>query len=126
MQDIPGWALPFSPEPDLKPAWSWMVWILERLPRIPLLGAGVNVAWYIVEMRRLGKSSVEDKDKAFRVSEAEKDGFRHSVGAIGAVFWMWVWVDNRTLQRMRVLALWCLVYSFGIGCLIIFGVPAAR
>ena len=107
IQDIPGWDEPFSPEPDLEPGWKWN-WILERIPKIPLLGAGVNMAWYVVEMRRLAGGC------------QEKDGIRDSVSAIGAVFWMWVWVDERALQGTPVWALWCL-YSIGIGYLIIFG-----
>jgi hypothetical protein len=112
---MPGWDVPFSPEPDLEPAWSWMVWILEHLPKIPLLGAGVTMAWYIVEMRRMAVAGMDDKDAAF--VEAEKDEMpvkRHySVGAIGAVFRMWVWVDERALQIMRVLVVWCLVFFSG-------------
>ena len=122
IQDIPGWDESFSPEPDLESGWNW---IRERIPRIPLLGAGVNMAWYVVEMRRLAEGCLEDEDKALGV--LENNGFHRSVGAIGAVFWMWVWFDERALQRMRVCAAWCLVYSVGIAsCLITFGVPATQ
>lgn len=120
IEDVPGWDVPFSPEPDLELGWRWMVWLWGRLPKISLLGGGVNMAWYVVEMRRLAEAGMENMDKPSR-REAEKAGMSHHLaGAIGAVFWMWVWVDERTLQRMRVLVVWCLqLVSFVV--LIVWG-----
>jgi hypothetical protein len=109
MQDVPGWDVPFSPEPELGPTWSLTTWVLERLPKIPLMGGGINMAWYIVEIRRLAKEGVTDVDG---------DGGRrllgvkryHSVGAMGAVFWMWVWFSKATRDIMLVVTLWCLLF----------------
>lgn len=111
MQDIPTWGVPFSPEPDLEPA-SWIARILQRLPRFPLLGAGVNMAWYVVELRRLAEASMRNDESASELPEMEKYGFKfnHSLGPVGAIFWMWAWFDEITLHRMCVLAVWSLIF----------------
>jgi len=111
MQDAAGWDLPFSPEPDLEPSWSWVIWILECLPKIPLLGAGVNMAWYVVEMRRLAEVGMTGKDKDSLSAKRNGKWRDRSVGAVGAVFWMWVWVNPAIVWRISgILTMWCLVY----------------
>lgn len=74
----PNWASPSMPEPDLN---TWPR-IRKFFPTIPLLGAGVNMAWYIVAIRRLSYSTLANA------------GPDYGVGAIGAVFWMWAWFDG--------------------------------
>ncbi|KAJ6577767.1 hypothetical protein B0H19DRAFT_1121306 [Mycena capillaripes] len=68
----------FAPAPDLQVG-SIMSRILDRLPRIRLLGAGAAMAWYVVALRRLTTSS----------RPAQRPDY--SVGALSGVWWMWAW-----------------------------------
>ncbi|KAF9010091.1 hypothetical protein BDQ17DRAFT_1421365 [Cyathus striatus] len=77
----------FSPEPDLNiPSLFtyWPIcWIWNHLPKISLIGAGIEMAWYIVAMRRMASGPQKLQDKL---------NSNYSVGFFGAVFWMWAWV----------------------------------
>ncbi|KAJ7288288.1 hypothetical protein C8J57DRAFT_1279760 [Mycena rebaudengoi] len=69
---------PFARPPDLRVAGAW---ILGRLPRIKLLGAGVTMAWYIVQLRRL----------AITPPGAPLPRPSYNLGGLGSILWMWVW-----------------------------------
>jgi hypothetical protein len=62
---------------------------LKHLPRIPLIGAGVDMAWHLVMIRRLANSPPKHLDPA-RISSAFRADY--NVGGIGAVLRMWFWV----------------------------------
>ncbi|KAF9459660.1 hypothetical protein BDZ94DRAFT_1199167 [Collybia nuda] len=81
------WSQPFRPEPDLSTDFYWPRWFWSRMPRIPLVGAGVGTAWYVVRMRQL---AALDSKRLHLVSERS-----HDMGSLGALLWMWVWVDWR-------------------------------
>ncbi|GLB42192.1 putative NADH:flavin oxidoreductase / NADH oxidase family protein [Lyophyllum shimeji] len=83
LRSEPGWSSPFRREPDLS-AWAT---IRKYLPFIPLLGAGVNVAWHNVAMRRLANTPSPIKGMEGVLNP------EHALGPIGVLFWMWVWVD---------------------------------
>ncbi|KAJ7119945.1 hypothetical protein C8R43DRAFT_1035210 [Mycena crocata] len=71
---------PFAPEPDLRVAEDALgAWLLARLPRIKLLGAGVAMAWYVVALRRLTSP------------RPTVPTLNYDVGGMGGIFWMWVW-----------------------------------
>ncbi|KAF8069081.1 hypothetical protein FPV67DRAFT_1414625 [Lyophyllum atratum] len=91
----PGWSSPFRAEPDLT-AWSQ---IRRFLPTVPLVGAGINMAWYIVEMRRLAAipSPVGEKMEELKP--------KSTLGPLGAVLRMWFWVDWTLAGHVIVLLL---------------------
>ncbi|KAJ7067686.1 hypothetical protein B0H15DRAFT_871985 [Mycena belliarum] len=77
LHDAPPYATaPFAPPPDLRIGGAW---VLQRLPRIRLLGAGVAMAWYVVALRRLA---------AVGPAVVPPD---YAVGGAGGILWMWVW-----------------------------------
>ncbi|RDB27844.1 NADPH dehydrogenase [Hypsizygus marmoreus] len=67
----------FRREPDL----DMSAWVWGWVPRIPLVGAGVNMAWYVVMMRRLAMGDGVDSEPDY------------GVGPVGAVLLMWIWVE---------------------------------
>ncbi|KAJ7021686.1 hypothetical protein C8F04DRAFT_1013071 [Mycena alexandri] len=71
--------MPFSQQPDLRVGDDAWHWILARLPRINLLGAGVAMAWYVVALRRLTTpgSLLRRPD--------------YTVRGMGGIVWMWAW-----------------------------------
>jgi hypothetical protein len=99
------WDVPFKPEPDLEPAWSWL-W--NRLPRIPLVGAGVNMAWYLVTMRQLARLAVKEGEMDF---EFEPD---YTIGAYGALICMWVWIHEVSFMVLARLVALCLCLRFAV------------
>jgi hypothetical protein len=80
----------FAPAPDLHVGDS-ASWILKRLPRIRLVGAGAAMAWYIVALRRL------TTPEPARTPD-------YAVGALGGVWWMWVWVGPEAPLVLRFIA----------------------
>ncbi|KAG6908053.1 hypothetical protein DXG01_006359 [Tephrocybe rancida] len=77
--DDPRWSAPFCPEPDLN-AWPRL---RSFLPTIPLVGAGISMAWYIVTIRRLAirqPSTGHFKEKSTRPD--------YTLGPFGAIFWI--------------------------------------
>ncbi|KAJ7765270.1 hypothetical protein B0H16DRAFT_1367650 [Mycena metata] len=71
--------IPFGQQPDLGVGADAWHWILVRLPRIKLLGAGVAMAWYVVALRRLTTpgSPLRRPD--------------YMVRGMGGIVWMWAW-----------------------------------
>ncbi|KAJ7483460.1 hypothetical protein FB451DRAFT_1350565 [Mycena latifolia] len=67
----------FAPQPDLRIGGAWL---LARLPRIKLLGAGVAMAWYVVALRRLAAPGPVSMRPDY------------SVGGMGAIVRMWAWL----------------------------------
>lgn len=92
----PAWATPFRPEPDLDAPSRFR----NYLPSIPLVGAGVSMAWYIIMIRRLADVPLWI---IRRPGALEPD---YNVGGVGAVFLMWFWVDS-----VRWLLRWILVLA---------------
>ncbi|KAF8637868.1 hypothetical protein AX17_002494 [Amanita inopinata Kibby_2008] len=86
IDDAEVWDSPFEREPDLEyPAFlrrRSLSWLWRRLPRIPLIGAGVQMAWYGVQMRRLG------------ASQAEALKLDYNLGSFRAVTKLWFWVSK--------------------------------
>ena len=82
-------AMPVAPEPrhehraaaDRTVVWRWW-WVL---PRIPLVGAGVDVAWYTVAMRCWATGTMA-------AAAVSADGPSGMMGGIWAVWRMWVFV----------------------------------
>ena len=79
--------LPVAPEPQCAAAYRgvvqpWWWWWSRWCPRIPLVGASVDVAWYTVVMRcwAMGTATVP------------AGGSLGRLGGIGAVWRMWVFV----------------------------------
>ncbi|KAJ7136565.1 hypothetical protein C8R44DRAFT_359882 [Mycena epipterygia] len=90
----------FGAPPDLRVGGRF---ILSRLPRIKLLGAGVAMAWYIMALRRLASTTSITPD--------------YTVSAMGAILWMWAWFGTdleRPAFSFRVLAL-AAAFSFIAG-----------
>lgn len=90
---------PFVREPggDVRlPSW---------VPQIPLVGAGVGMAWYNVLMRGIARSRPEEviNDKI------------HRMGRIEAIVRMWVWIEWQGCRRLVTWLCWCI----GGGCLVL-------
>ncbi|KAJ7512967.1 hypothetical protein B0H11DRAFT_1948209 [Mycena galericulata] len=97
----------FSPQPDLGTEGSALLTrILENLPRIKLLGAGVAMAWYTVALRRLTNS------RRGTVSIPKPD---YTVGGLGGVFWMWAWfgpeLSGVSRLQVRLVALIAAIFA---------------
>ncbi|KIL00311.1 hypothetical protein PAXRUDRAFT_8275 [Paxillus rubicundulus Ve08.2h10] len=84
---------PFAHEPDadLKvPFW---------FPKVPLIGAGVSIAWYNVRMRRIAESQMV-KTADGEQSPAPPPTFEMS--GVEAMVRMWVWMDWNKLKFQAV------------------------
>lgn len=95
------WSEPFRPEPELSADASSLRWLWKYLPSIPLLGAGVETAYYVVTMRALATSGP-------RYPAASR------MGGLTAVFWMWVWVDRATVWAALSLASLALIAGIAV------------
>ncbi|KAJ6595517.1 hypothetical protein DFH09DRAFT_1134858 [Mycena vulgaris] len=99
----------FAPPPDLRVGWTWL---LDRLPRIQLLGAGVAMAWYIVALRRLTGPKPAATD--------------YTVRGLGGILWMWAWfgpeLDSALSARFCALALALVL----VAAALILGLAPAR
>lgn len=102
------WNQPFRPEPVLGIDASWCArWFWKYLPSIPLVGAGVEMAYYVVTMRRLATSG------SLRSSESPNTPVSH-MGGLSAVFWMWIWIEWTTVLMWGALVVASLVLLVGI------------
>ncbi|KAG6841270.1 hypothetical protein C0991_000248 [Blastosporella zonata] len=99
----PRWSTPFSSEPDLD-AWPRL---RSFLPRIPFVGAGVSVAWYVVAIRRLAKLPSTGRTKE-KYPDLKPD---YTLGPFGAIFWMWVWMDGAHVGGLVLISLLCLAVA---------------
>ena len=83
------------PEPNLDLP-TPLALFMEFVPLPKLIGAGVGMAWYIVQMRRIARA--EDPD--------------YSIGGLGAVVKMWA-----PQQRLSggVMAGWCVIILLSVG-----------
>ncbi|KAF7336176.1 Nadph dehydrogenase [Mycena venus] len=95
---------PFAPAPDLCLGERWMR-ILQRLPRIKLLGAGAAMAWYIVALRRLAQPEpwVRKPD--------------YSLGSLGGVWWMWAWFEPEIPALRNTLLIVCFLTALTVAVL---------
>lgn len=94
--------VPFSPEPDLVGKWPW-TWFWSWVPKIPLVGAGVEMAWYLIVIRRMA-SAPSPSDKVSREESYTKlsaNRSDHRLGPAKAVFLMWVWTGAPELKRLE-------------------------
>ncbi|KAF5379152.1 hypothetical protein D9615_006060 [Tricholomella constricta] len=91
------WSTPFRPDPNLDLSRIW-----NFLPTIPIVGAGINMAWYVVTIRQLAALP-----SSIRETLLEPD---YTLGPLEAVFRMWVWVDRlfvpRTIFVLSGMSLW--------------------
>ncbi len=78
---------PFEREPELGTQGA-SGWLWNRFPRIPLIGAGVQMAWYSNMMRRLGRANASLTDVQLLAPD-------YKLGPFGAVVKFWFW----TLQK---------------------------
>ncbi|KIL61071.1 hypothetical protein M378DRAFT_187647 [Amanita muscaria Koide BX008] len=85
---------PFEREPELGIR-GFSGWVWSRFPRIPLIGAGVEMAWYGNMMRRLGSANASAADPRPLVPD-------YSLGAFHAVMKLWFWTlsSPRESERM--------------------------
>jgi hypothetical protein len=88
LDDLKTWGdIPFEPEPDLQlpGILSYPIFrsIWELVPKVKLIGAGVEMAWYVVAMRHIANTTVAGRD--------EKTRPEYDVGGLCSVFWMWFW-----------------------------------
>lgn len=80
----------FQQEPDLRNPhflgyWPFS-WFWRLVPNIALVGAGVNMAWYVVAIRGM----------ALRVGSNGISKPNYSIGGLGAVVMMWAWTPWNT------------------------------
>ncbi|KAJ4490267.1 hypothetical protein J3R30DRAFT_3278305 [Lentinula aciculospora] len=95
---------PFKPEPDLSLSFTerrpWR-WIWMYVPKVTLIGAGVGMAWYAVMIRRLAEERIrrvdDRKDSKIEVREPFEPDY--SIGGLGAVLRMWVWIGAPELRQ---------------------------
>lgn len=79
------WSKPFFPEPDLRiPRW-----IQRFFPSIPLVGAGVNMSWYGIIMRRLATKPSPYAEEMVNGLQPE-----YGLGPGGTVLRFWIWVGD--------------------------------
>ncbi|PFH48690.1 hypothetical protein AMATHDRAFT_196089 [Amanita thiersii Skay4041] len=81
---------PFEREPHLEyPTylrhWS-LKWLGSILPSIPLIGAGVTMAWYSIMLRRIGTRKVSSTDSRKTLKP------NYGLGGFRAVVKLWFWV----------------------------------
>jgi len=98
---------PFKPEPktglDFVHVWPWS-WVWPYIPKIKLVGGGVQMAWYVNAIRDLA-------------SRKGHEDFRHdySLGGLGAVVRMWTWCpSDPSLTRLKGVALACFFAFVGV------------
>ncbi|KAF8830510.1 hypothetical protein HHX47_DHR2001175 [Lentinula edodes] len=103
--DLSSDVTPFKPEPDLR-FWPlarkpWRC-IRRHFPKVKLIGAGVGMAWYVVMIRRLAKEHIRRVDDQ-NGKEFEEECFEpdYSIGGLGAITKMWVWIDAPELQQTK-------------------------
>ncbi|KAK2461269.1 hypothetical protein APHAL10511_006796 [Amanita phalloides] len=77
------WEATFEREPELGTK-GISGWIWDKFPRVPLIGAGVQMTWYGVMMRRLGEANA--LLPAARVLTPD-----YKLGAFMSVMKMWFW-----------------------------------
>lgn len=80
----------FQQEPDLRNPhflgyWPFS-WFWRLVPNIALVGAGVNMAWYVVAIRGM----------ALRIGSNGISKPNYSIGGLGAVVMMWAWTPWNT------------------------------
>ncbi|KAF8627358.1 hypothetical protein AX15_004425 [Amanita polypyramis BW_CC] len=83
MNDDAVWDTPFEREPELETK-GISGWIWDRFPKLPLIGAGVQMAWYGNMIRRLGSAN----ESLVNVQPLVPD---YTLGALGSVVKMWFW-----------------------------------
>lgn len=87
---------PFRLEPDLSLSSSILgLWplcmVISWIPKIPLVGAGVGMAWYVVQMRELAAGHSRSRE-----SNTDDVVVAHyGVGPGGAIARMWLWTNMR-------------------------------
>lgn len=113
---------PFKPEPDLGLSFTtqqpWR-WIWEHIPKVKLVGAGTEMAWYVVRMRRLAKRRLGISGEGQEMNEA------NCIGGLRAMFEMWVWTDAPEIQAAHtilwgILAFVILCIGLVIGCIFVY------
>ncbi|KAJ3858013.1 hypothetical protein EV368DRAFT_28993 [Lentinula lateritia] len=110
---------PFKPEPDLR-FWPsgrepWRC-IHRHFPKVKLIGAGVGMAWYVVMIRRLAKERIRrvDGQNGKKIEEQECFEPDYSIGGLGAITKMWVWIDAPELQQAKYIFLAIYVLILGL------------
>ncbi|KAF8914045.1 hypothetical protein CPB84DRAFT_1861255 [Gymnopilus junonius] len=108
LRDLQRWGdVPFQAEPILQNGWILeyppFLWVLGLVPKIQLIGAGINMAWYIVAMRRIACDTVAPG--CLRPP--------YEIGGLQSVFWMWVWMSRSRNgnSKLKLLALCIRVFS---------------
>ncbi|KIK68626.1 hypothetical protein GYMLUDRAFT_154143 [Collybiopsis luxurians FD-317 M1] len=124
----------FSPEPDLSVSftkrWPWnRLW--EYVPKVTLIGAGTGIAWYALMMRRLAQERINSRSRGHGIgmnAAAEAQGQElgdtynarcsfspdYSIGGLGAVLGMWLWVDAPKLPNSREILLFSTIFAIMI------------
>ncbi|KAF8888590.1 hypothetical protein BD779DRAFT_1611297 [Infundibulicybe gibba] len=82
--------IPFGPEPDLRVSsfWKW-------LPEIPLIGAGVGMAWYVLMMRRLSRGT--GQSNATRRANSDHPTQGYDMDATAVVLRMFLWFGSDSM-----------------------------
>ena len=83
------WDSPFEREPDLENE-GFYGWVRSKIPRISMIGAGVEMAWYCNMMRHLGTAN------AFATGVSRPLALDYDLGAIRAVILFWFWTLGST------------------------------
>ncbi|KAJ6524319.1 hypothetical protein B0H19DRAFT_1042921 [Mycena capillaripes] len=96
---------PFAPAPDQRLGERQMR-ILQRLPRVKLLGAGAAMAWYVVELRRLAQPG----------PFVQKPNY--SLGSLGGVLWVWAWFGPEIAALRNTLLIVSFVTALTAGVLL--------
>lgn len=103
--------LPFSREPDLTMGPLFLnPWVQEHFPRVPLIGAGIGMAWYIIAIRRLAQ-------RGSGTLHARVD---YSIGGLGAVLRMWLWIGPKGKSIRDLLASVANFFVFLAGSLLLY------
>ncbi|KAJ7915752.1 hypothetical protein B0H13DRAFT_2231803 [Mycena leptocephala] len=96
---------PFAPAPDQRLGERW-VRILQRLPRVKLVGAGTAMAWYVVALRRLAQPGPF-------VQTAN-----YSLGSLDGVWWVWAWFGPEILALRNTLPIVCVLTAATVAVLL--------
>ncbi|CAA7265349.1 unnamed protein product [Cyclocybe aegerita] len=90
---------PFAAPPDLRlpttlslPPLSWL-WAL--VPKVKVIGAGVNMAWYVVAMRHISES----RERTGGKGAVRPD---YTIGGLGGLSWMWAWTPSHPRGRWTI------------------------
>ncbi|KAF9448047.1 FMN-linked oxidoreductase [Macrolepiota fuliginosa MF-IS2] len=112
---------PFGAEPKLSTPKLLNIWplvsIWRSLSKVKLIGAGLNMAWYTIMIRRLALAGLRRKSEGISAAAAALERPDYTIGGLGALVRMYLWIPcpkisiERSLIFVLVLGLLTVVFA---------------